>query len=76
MTYCSYKQVQANVLGTIYDLMFYGSPWDKGGWVINKTFTEAWSAGVTHAVYTDGTVNTPLDVGRRRNHKIVMQIYA
>ena len=60
---CSYKQIQVNVLGTIADLLFFGSPWDKGGWIINQTYSQTWSAGVTHAVYTYGTVNRPLDEG-------------
>lgn len=63
-TMFNYKQIQVNVLGTIFDLLFYGSPWDKGGWVLNKTYTHTWSAGVTHAVYTSGTVNRPLDVDK------------
>ena len=61
--FCSYKQIQVNVLGTIADLLFFGSPWDKGGWIINQTYSQTWSAGVTHAVYTYGTVNRPLDEG-------------
>ena len=56
----SYKQMQINVRNATWDLMYYKSPYDTN---LTDGAITSWSAGIMKAVYADGTINKPGDVG-------------
>ena len=57
----SYKQMQINVRNATWDLMYYKSPYDTN---ITDGAITSWSAGIMKAVYAEGTINKPGDVGK------------
>ena len=58
----NYKQVQANVLGTLMDQMLFKSPHNA----INRTANKdrQWHGEIESAVYTEGTINLPGDTDK------------